>query len=292
MVKKIFFVCIFLFRGFSFGYTDLGLEFAAGEGDYRFYSFSLEAGNDDFYLKPTVNASQSDSIYPRTDYSLEGAYFFKKLELTGSVSYVPETDGYSNYSFGGDLACILAEDENAFLNKLKAGVFADFTGHEDSYSYSTAASSGGRRSAVSTRVTPFVLKQTGYGLYAEAESGGFEAGVSYSKTSYDREITSDDRAIQTLASKDASVVSAGFPDRSWSASLDFPPYLGVKGGLKHTRTAYLLGVSDTLLWTFSLERDFGPFFAELSWDSYDYGDGLSRDDYFGLSLKIPLSSGK
>ena len=268
----------------ALAYTDAGGKYTAGPGGYAGVNVFAEWGDDDYYLRPSLNTYSSDLSDRNSTYSLGGGLERGRWSAGVELSLTPETGGYKNTALYGDLNyALLAEpEEGAALQDAGLGVFAGLTAHEDSYALSTTTVSGGggRRSSVSALTSAFKLNQTDYGLTASVKLYGLRASGRFTKTAYDKDVTVESRQLPVDI---GSIGTSGFPDTAVSARLRIPG-LPLSPEAGYTKTSYLLDQPDSESVTAGLSLKAGPAEISAGWENFSPGGGVSRSDYYSLGV--------
>lgn len=283
-MKKIFIFLIMLSASELWGQSEISIDSAFGKDSYRNYSMELRYSTETYYISPGFESYESDDLYRRNVYSFSFGFYSGSAELDFSLSLTPEMDGYKNYSAGSEFYYQIYEGESFFL---KPGAFISGTWHSDQYSStSTLVYSGRNKTSYSIRTTPFELRETEYGL---ALKTGFEAvywDMYYSRTSYNKEISLTDRALQSLVSNASSVAESGFADYSWGASLSVEPWADFNAGLAYSYCAYLLGEPSSRTYRVSISKTWDGFEPGLF---YEYNESASGSgSIFGFSAAFKL----
>jgi hypothetical protein len=281
-LSALFFLCS---APLARAYTDIGLKYSAGPDAYAGFSAFAEWGDDDYYLRPSVNSYASDLHERKSAYFFGGGLDREAWSAGAELSITPETDGYSNTSLYGDFTWNLlrAPEEGAALQDATLGVFAAYTAHEDAYSLSTSTVlGGGRKAASSTRTDVFELGQTDYGLAASVKLYGLRASGRITKTSYDADISEDSRQLPVDI---GGIGTSGFPDTAVSARLKAPG-LPLSPEAGYSKTTYLLDQPDAESFSLGLSVSAGPGRISAGWENFNPGGGLSRSDYYSLGVAI------
>jgi len=265
-------------------YTDVGGKYTAGPDAYAGLNFFAEWGDDNYYLRPSLNTYASDLADRYSTYSFGGGLEGERWSAGAELSMTPETGGYQNTAIYADLTYNLLglPEEDAALEAASLGVFAGLTAHEDSYASSTTTlpSGGGRRSSVSTLTEAFKLNQTDYGLSASVKAYGLRASGRFTKTAYDKDVTAEARELPLSI---GSIGTSGFPDTAVSvrlraAGLPLSPEAG------YAKTAYLLDQPDSESFNFGLSVKAGAAELSAGWENFNPGGGAPRSDYYSLGV--------
>lgn len=269
----------------ALAYTDAGVKYTSGQDNYAGMSAFAEWGNEDYYLRPSLNTYKSDLADRYSAYSFSAGMDRDIWSFGAGVSVTPETGGYSNTSLYGDINfnLISTPPEDSLVQDAALGVFAVVTAHEDAYALSTATVSGtGRRGGdtVSALTDAFKLSQRDYGVYAAVKAYGLRASCTLTKTSYDKDVTAEARLLPLDIS---GIGASGFPDAAISARLrayDIP--LSPSAG--YTKTTYLLDQPDSESFSLGLSIKTGPAELSAGWENLNPGGGLPRNDYYSLGV--------
>ena len=270
----------------ALAYTDAGGKYTAGPDGYSGINIFAEWGDDDYYLRPSLNTYSSDLSDRNSTYSLGGGLDRGRWSAGAELSFAPEKDGYTNTALYGDLSCRLLPEpeEDAALEDVSLGVFAGFTAHEDSYALSTTTVSdgGGRRQPGSALSSAFELGQTDYGLTAAVKLYGIRASGRFSKTSYDKDVTADSRQLPVDI---GSIGTSGFPDTAISGRIRLPGLpLAPEAG--YTKTTYLLDQPDSESFTAGLSLKVGAAELSAGWEGFNPGGGDGRSNYYSVGLTL------
>ncbi len=270
----------------ALAYTDTGGKYTAGPDGYAGINVFAEWGDDDYYLRPSLNTYSSDLSDRNSTYSLGGGLDRGRWSAGADLSFTPETGGYKNAGVYADLNyALLAEPEpDAVLEDAGIGVFAGLTAHEDSYSLSTTTVSGGagRRTSVSSLTSAFKLNQTDYGLTASVKLYGLRASGRFTKTSYDKDVTAESRQLPVDI---GSIGTSGFPDTAVSARLRVPG-LPLSPEAGYTKTSYLLDQPDSESVTAGLSLKAGSAEISAGWENFNPGGGAGRSNYYSVGLTL------
>lgn len=270
----------------ALAYTDAGGRYTAGPGGYAGVNAFAEWGNDDYYLRPSLNTYKSDLADRNSTYSLGGGLERGRWSAGAELSVTPETGGYKNTGIYADLNyALLAEpEEDAALEDAGVGVFAGLTAHEDAYSLSTTTVSGGagRRTSVSSLTSAFKLNQTDYGVTASLKLYGLRASGRFTKTSYDKDVTAESRQLPVDI---GGIGTSGFPDTAVSARLRVPG-LPLSPEAGYTKTTYLLDQPDSESVTAGLSLKAGPAEISAGWENFNPGGGAPRSDYYSVGVTV------
>lgn len=270
----------------TLAYTDAGGRFTSGPDGYAGVSAFAEWGSDDCYLRPAANTYKSDLSDRKSTYSLGAGLDRERWSGGAELSFTPETGGYKNAALYADFTYNLLSrpDEDAALQDAGLGVFAGLTAHEDAYSLSTAAVSGGRRgsSSVSTLTEAFKLNQTDYGVSASVKLYGLRAGGRFTKTVYDKDVTAEARRLPVDI---GGIGASGFPDSAVSARLGAPA-LPLSPSAGYTRTAYLLDQPDSESFSLGIKQRAGAAEISAGWENFNPGGGLPLSDYWSVGLTL------
>jgi hypothetical protein len=271
-------------------YTDAGGRYTIGPDRYGGLSSFVEWGNDNYYLRPSMNTYASDLADRYSTYSLGGGLEGASWSAGAEVSMTPETGGYKNSAIYADLTYKLPGEpaDDAFLEDLALGVFAGLTAHEDSYSVSTAAvssgsgsgSGSGRRSTASSLASAFKLKQTDYGLTASVRACGMRLSGRFTKTVYDQDVTAEDRQLPINI---GSIGASGFQDKAVGARLRFPG-LPLSPEAGYAKTYYLLDQPNSEAVSAGLSQRVGSVELTAGWENFNPGGGYPKSDYYSLGL--------
>jgi hypothetical protein len=281
LLSALFFFCS---APLARAYTDAGLKYTAGPDAYAGFSAFAEWGDDDYYLRPSVNSYASDLQDRRSTGFFGGGLDREAWSAGAELSLTPETAGYTNTSLYGDFTWNLlrAPAEDAALQDATLGVFAAYTAHEDAYSLSTTTVLGGRRASSSSRTDVFELGQTDYGLAASVKLYGLRASGRVTKTSYDKDISADSRQLPVDI---GGIGTSGFPDTALSARLRAPG-LPLSPEAGYTKTTYLLAQPDAESFSLGLSVGAGPALISASWENFNPGGGMARSDYYSLGVTV------
>ena len=267
-------------------YFDAGSRFTAGPGGYSGFNIFAEGGNDDYYLRPSLNTYKSDASERYSSYSLGAGLDRPAWRAGAEVSATPETGGYKNTSLYADLSFnLLGEpEEDAALEDLSLGCFGALTSHEDAYSLSTATvSSGlGKKNSLSSLTSAFLLKQTDYGLTAAVRAYGVRLSGRYTKTVYDKDITALDRQLPLDI---GGIGTSGYQDKAVSARVRFSS-LPLSPEAGYAKTYYLLTQPDSESVSFGLSRRLGAAELSAGWENFNPGGGAAKSDYYSLGLTL------
>lgn len=286
MKTQILFTLVFLLSGTAASaYTDAGGRYTSGPGGYAGVSAFAEWGDDDYYLRPSLNTYSSDGADRYSSYSFGAGLERERWSAGAEVSMTPETGGYKNTAVYADFSWVLLPepDAGAALQDAGLGVFAGLTAHEDLYSASTTTVSSGRRGTSSSALTDaFKLNQADYGVTAALKLWGVRASGRFTKTAYSEDITAENRELPLDL---GGIGASGFPDAAVSARLRVPG-LPVVPEAGYTRTTYLLDQPASE--SFSLGASWKLGRAELSagWENFNPGGGQPRSDYYSLGLTL------
>lgn len=284
ILAALFFLCAAISAP---AYTDIGAKYTAGPDGYGGISAFAEWGNDEYYLRPSLNTYKSD---PADRFS---TYFFgaglDRERWSGGVelSVTPETGGYKNQGVYADFSCNLlpAPSEDATMQDASLGAFAGLTMHEDLYAASTATVAVGRRGAsVAPLAAAFKLNQTDYGVTAAIKLYGVRASGRFAKTAYDKDITAEARELPLDI---GGIGASGFPDTAVSARLRVPG-LPVVPEAGYTRTNYLLDQPSSESFMLGLSVKLSAAELSAGWENFNPGGGASKSDYLSLGLTLPF----
>ncbi|OGR67141.1 MAG: hypothetical protein A2081_04925 [Elusimicrobia bacterium GWC2_61_19] len=286
MKKLLCAAVFFLFSAASArAYTDTGGRYTAGPDGYGGVNIFAEWGDDDYYLRPSLNTYKSDIADRFSTYSLGGGLERERWSAGAEVSMTPETGGYKNYGIYGDLSykLLAAPAEDAALEDISLGAFAGLTAHEDTYALSTTTVvTSGRRSSVATLTDAFKLNQADYGLSASVKACGLRASGRFTKTAYDKDVTAEARQLPVDI---GSIGTSGFPDTAVSARLRAAG-LPLSPEAGYTRTTYLLDQPDSESLTFGLSVKAGPAEISAGWEGFNPGGGADRLNYYSVGLTL------
>lgn len=267
----------------ALAYTDAGGRYTAGPDGYAGVNAFAEWGDDDYYLRPSVNTYKSDLADRYTSYTLGAGLDRGRWSAGGELSLTPETGGYKNSSLYGDLSYSLLGDGGAgALEDAVLGVFAGYTAHEDLYAASTTTVSGGRRSAqAATGLTSaFKLGQTDLGATAALKLFGSRLSGRFTKTVYDQDITALNRQLPLDI---GGIGASGFPDRSVSARLRFTG-LPLSPEAGYLKTWYLLDQPSSESISAGLSCKLGQGEVSAGWENFNPGGGAARQDYYSIGF--------
>lgn len=287
-MKELFIVAMFFLFSVSpaLAYTDAGGRYTAGPGGYAGVNAFAEWGNDDYYLRPSVNTYKSDLADRYSTYSLGGGLDLGRWSAGAELCLTPETGGYKNTAVYADLnyALLSAPEEGAALEYAGLGVFAGLTAHEDSYAVSTTTVSGGsgRRTSVSALTSAFKLKQTDYGVTASIKLYGLGASGRFTKSSYDKDVTVESRQLPVDI---GGIGTSGFQDTAVSARLRVPG-LPLSPEAGYAKTSYLLAQPDSESVTAGLSLKVSSAEFSAGWENFNPGGGAPRSDYYSLGLTL------
>lgn len=284
ILSALFFLCAVVSAR---AYTDIGAKYTAGPDGYGGVSAFAEWGNDEYYLRPSLNTYASDLADRFSTYSFGAGLDRERWSLGGEVSLTPETGGYQNRGLYADFTYNLlpAPTEDAFLQDASLGIFAGLTMHEDLYAASTATVAMGRRgTSVTTLADAFSLNQTDYGFTAGIKFYGVRASGRFTKTAYSEDITPENRELPLDI---GGIGTSGFPDTAVSARLRVPG-LPVVPEAGYTRTKYLLDQPSSETFTAGLSVKLSAAELSAGWENLNPGGGAARSDYWSLGLSLPF----
>lgn len=268
-------------------YTDIGAKYTAGPDGYGGVSAFAEWGNDEYYLRPSLNTYASDLADRFSTYSFGAGLDRDRWSLGGEISLTPETGGYQNQGLYADFTYNLlqAQDEDALLQDASLGVFAGLTMHEDSYAASTVTVSVGRRGSSTVALTDaFRLNQTDYGVAAALKFCGVRASGRFTKTVYSEDITAENRELPLDI---GGIGTSGFPDTAVSARLRVPG-LPVVPEAGYARTKYLLDQPSSESFTAGLSVKLSRAGLSAGWENFNPGGGQPKSDYISIGLTLPF----
>lgn len=283
-MKKIFIFFIIALGANLWGQSEISADAAFGKDSYRNYSMEIGYSTDTYYLAPSFESYESDNLYRRSIYSFSFGFYDDSAELDFSLLLTPEIDGYKNYSAGSEFYYLIYESGDF---SLKPGAFISATWHSDQYSStSSVVYSGRNKTSYSIRTSPFELRETEYGLAVKTGFKSVSGEAYYSRTSYDKEISLTDRALQSLVSNASSVAESGFADYSWGASVSVEPWPDFNAGLAYSYCAYLLGEPPSRTYRISISKAWVGFEPGLF---YEYNESASESgSIFGFSAIFKL----
>ncbi|PKM98431.1 MAG: hypothetical protein CVU79_02990 [Elusimicrobia bacterium HGW-Elusimicrobia-3] len=284
ILSALFFLCAAVSAP---AYTDIGAKYTAGPDGYGGVSAFAEWGNDEYYLRPSLNTYASDLADRFSTYSFGAGLDRDRWSLGGEVSLTPETGGYQNQGLYADFTYNLlpAPDEAALFQDASLGAFAGLTMHEDLYAASTATVSVGRRGAsVAALTDAFRLNQTDYGFTAGVKFFGVRASGRFTKTAYSEDITAENRELPLDI---GGIGTSGFPDTAVSARLRVPG-LPVVPEAGYSRTNYLLDQPSSESFAVGLSVKLSAAELSAGWENFNPGGGASRSDYLSLGLTLPF----
>jgi len=273
-----------VFAGQAGAYFDAGARFTYGPDSYSGVNVFGEGGNDDYYLRPSLNTYKSEGTDRYSTYSLGAGLDRPLWRGSAEISLTPETGGYKNSAVYADLAFNLIGEpgEDADLEDISLGVFAGLTSHEDSYSLSTGtvSSRSGRRTSVSTLTSSFKLGQTDYGLTASVRAYGVRLSGRLTKTDYDKDVTAEDRQLPINV---GNIGVSGFQDKAVSARLRFS-LLPLSPEAGYSKTYYLLDQADSEAMNVGLSQKIGSATLSAGWEGFSPGGGVVKSDYYSCGL--------
>ena len=282
ILSALFFLCA---AGPALAYTDAGAKYTAGPAGYGGVSAFAEWGDDDYYVRPSLNSYKSDLSDRISAYSLGAGLERESWSVGAELSLTPETNGYKNAAVYADFTynLLAAPAEDALLQDASLGVFAGLIMHEDLYAASTTTVSAGRRgTSTVTRTDAFKLDQTDYGVSAAVKLYGVRASGRFTKTAYSEDISLDSRGLPLDI---GGIGTSGFPDTAVSARLRIPG-LPVVPEAGYTRTDYLLDQPSSESFTLGLSVEAGPAGISAGWENFNPGGGAGRNDYWSLGLSL------
>lgn len=282
ILSALFFLCA---AASAPAYTDIGAKYTAGPDGYGGVSAFAEWGNDEYYLRPSLNTYASDLADRFSTYSFGAGLDRERWSLGGEVSLTPETGGYQNQGLYADFTYNLMADpaEDALLQDASLGAFAGLTMHEDLYAASTTSVSMGRRgTSVTTLTDAFRLNQADYGVTAALKLYGVRASGRFTKTAYSEDITSENRALPLDI---GGIGTSGFPDTAVSARLRVPG-LPVVPEAGYARTNYLLDQPSSESFAVGLSVKLSAAELSAGWENFNPGGGASKSDYLSLGLTL------
>lgn len=267
-------------------YTDTGGRYTFGPDGYGGVNLFAEWGEENYYLRPSLNTYASDLADRYSTYSLGGGLDGERWSAGAELSLTPETGGYKNTAVFADFTYNLLGEpaEDAALEDIGLGVFAGLTAHEDSYMLSTATvqTGDGKKSSVSALTDAFKLNQTDYGLSASVKAYGLRASGRLTKTAYDKDVTAEARQLPVDI---GGIGTSGFPDMAVSARLRAPG-LPLSPEAGYSKTTYLLDQPDSETLSAGLSFKSGPVEVSAGWENFNPGGGAARSDYYSLGLNF------
>jgi len=267
-------------------YFDAGSRYSAGPGGYSGFNIFGEAGNDNYYLRPSLNTYISDGADRYSTYSLGAGLDRPFWRGNAEVSVMPETGGYKKSSLYADLTFnpLGKRADDATLEDLSLGCFAGLTSHEDAYSLSTTTVSTGygKKTSVSALTSSFKLKQTDYGLTTAVRAYGMRLSGRFTKSVYDTDITALDRKIPLDI---GGIGASGYQDKAVSARIRFSS-LPLSPEAGYTKTYYLLDQPDSESVSAGLSQIIGAIEVSAGWENLNPGGGGAKSDYYSLGLTL------
>ncbi len=280
---KVFLILIGIYNN---GYTS-SLNFSAatvfGDNDYKKYYFDLKISTDYYYINPFYTTYYSNLLDSQKEIGLKIWYSYaSKAQILLNIAYVPERNGYSHYSIGGDIFYQFLKTEKV---EFGVGGFINYISAKDSYYISTASYTPtiNKTKITYLKSSYYYTYETEVGLYFDFLYKSFNLNLSYSKPSYSQIYDQTKRAIQRSITP--FFTSSGYIDYTFSSSLslslpsDF--ILSSRLSFSKYKTAELFRSK-----SFSLDKDFDLIRLTLDYevDSDDYlGEEISL---YGLSLSI------
>lgn len=282
ILSALFFLCA---AASAPAYTDIGAKYTSGPDGYGGVSAFSEWGNDEYYLRPSLNTYKSDLADRFSSYFLGVGLDRERWSGGAELSVTPETGGYKNQGvyadFSYNLLTVPAGD--ALLQDASLGAFAGLTMHEDLYAASTTTVSVGRRGAsVATLTDTFRLNQADYGVTAALKLYGVRASGLFAKTAYNKDITDEARALPLDI---GGIGTSGFPDTSVSARLRLPG-LPVTPEAGYTRTNYLLDQPSSESFTVGLSVKLSAAELSAGWENFNPGGGSGRSNYYSIGVVV------
>lgn len=266
-------------------YTDAGGRYTFGPAGYGGVNVFAEWGDDDYYLRPSLNTYKSDLSDRYSTYSLGAGLDRESWSAGAELSLTPETGGYKNAGLYADLKynLVTSPEEEAALQDASVGIFAGLTAHEDTYAASTVTVPSGRRgTSVVTLTSAFKLKQTDYGVTGALKLYGARLSGRFTKTVYDKDVTAEARQLPLDI---GGIGTSGFPDKAVSARLRFPS-LPLSPEAGYAKTYYLLDQPDSESFSAGLSQKLGAAELSAGWENFNPGGGLPKSDYWSLGLTL------